>query len=274
MSGLQYYGHNFVHIEVQGELFAMARESNAHQPLGGGIRSEVTEFSAASRRRLMRRFARLKPTRVTFVTLTYPETYPSASRAKEHLRAFLERIRRAYKGASGIWRFEFQKRGAPHFHIMFFGLPFVPFETIRNMWREIIGLSPGETLFVRINLVDNWSQVKGYMSKYVAKENDWATRKKLYLIYGAYPHAGRWWGVFNKQHLPFAPKHYLIFRVKGLRAFHDAKKMLRRRYSWITKKRGYGCVVMASDAPTLWDCALRLLMPDISPFPMSVKGGT
>lgn len=68
----------------------------------------------------------LKGTRPAMLTLTYPGDWltaaPDADTAKAHLRAFHERLRRLYQRLElpdppAIWKLEFQRRGAPHFHI-------------------------------------------------------------------------------------------------------------------------------------------------------------
>jgi hypothetical protein len=57
------------------------------------------------------------------VTLTYPGPWrlwaPTAEVAHAHRRAFLERYSRAFGfRVLGVWKLEFQERGAPHFHIL------------------------------------------------------------------------------------------------------------------------------------------------------------
>lgn len=85
-----------------------------------GIRRQITEFSEASRRRLA--FV-AQNTSVRFrqmITLTYPKDYPSDGKTvKRHLNRFLTWLRRDTGGCSYLWFLEFQKRGAPHIHIVF-----------------------------------------------------------------------------------------------------------------------------------------------------------
>jgi hypothetical protein len=61
-------------------------------------------------------------TSVTFrqmITLTYPAVYPRNGLAvKYHLHAFLVWLKRDTGGCSYLWFLEFQKRGAPHIHIL------------------------------------------------------------------------------------------------------------------------------------------------------------
>jgi hypothetical protein len=57
------------------------------------------------------------------VTLTYPGDWlavaPDGQAAKKHLRAFLERWHRRWgERLTGVWKLEFQRRGAPHFHVL------------------------------------------------------------------------------------------------------------------------------------------------------------
>ncbi|MEW2202636.1 rolling circle replication-associated protein, partial [Streptomyces griseus] len=57
------------------------------------------------------------------VTLTYPADWltvaPQGKAAKAHLRAFQVRYKRAWGEALiAVWKLEFQRRGAPHFHLL------------------------------------------------------------------------------------------------------------------------------------------------------------
>src|SRR5271157_7616 len=118
----------------------------------GGIRSKIGGFSSASRRRLMYMIARVKRDAVLplFVTLTYPDKFPSARESKRHLDIFLKRIRRAFPVAGGIWKLEPQQRGAPHYHLLVWGAPLVVVDEINmtvsglryfipSAWYEIAG---------------------------------------------------------------------------------------------------------------------------------------
>lgn len=55
----------------------------------------------------------------TMVTLTYPKDFPAdGKRVKKHLNAFLVWCRRRFDSPSYIWFLEFQRRGAPHIHLL------------------------------------------------------------------------------------------------------------------------------------------------------------
>jgi hypothetical protein len=114
--------------EVDQLAQAFARDGEFPEP--PEPRSEITEWSHRSRVRMRRRFGELdyepwlRPGEPpVMVTLTYPGDWaavaPNGRASKRHLFAF----KRAYKRAwgippRGIWKLEFQHRGAPHYHIL------------------------------------------------------------------------------------------------------------------------------------------------------------
>lgn len=55
----------------------------------------------------------------TMLTLTYPSTFPcDGKQVKQNLNTFLVWARRRFKRPSYLWFLEFQRRGAPHIHIL------------------------------------------------------------------------------------------------------------------------------------------------------------
>lgn len=55
----------------------------------------------------------------TMVTLTYPKEYPcDGTLVKKHLDSFLKWCKRRFGAPSYLWFLEFQKRGAPHIHLL------------------------------------------------------------------------------------------------------------------------------------------------------------
>lgn len=242
-----------IHVEGQGNLLAVATSYKRvyRQPVGGK-RGVVTEFSAGSRRRLLRLIARLEKTRTTFITLTYPAEFPDPITAKGHLRALFERIRRRVPEASGIWRLELQERGAPHFHLLMFNLPYISFETLRAWWGEIIGVIDGQPLFVRIELVRSWRGVMSYASKYVAKRSE-AGQDSLFNVV-AYLHAvgaiGRWWGVFQAKALPFAESFKQSVSVVTMDVMRKIKSVMHDLWHGVDTRSYNGQVMFADNALT------------------------
>lgn len=178
-------------------------------------RSTIKDFSPASRGRLFDLFNQLEVgKRATFITLTYPTIYVDSNTAKSHLRAFIKRINRKFAAidVTGIWRMEFQERGAIHFHLVLFKLPFIHKETIAALWAQVTHTySP----FTRIEGIDSPKKMINYVAKYVGKVNTKEIDGFNSLTYlSAYQQQhgdeiGRSWGYLNKKELPFAPETVL-----------------------------------------------------------------
>ncbi len=230
-------------VEVQGDVIRL-RTLNTDPPYTPkSTRGKVTVFSRKSRRRLLEFFARTAQTNKprVFLTLTYPSNMNDARTGKAHLRAFLERVRRKFPQASAIWRIEYQKRGAVHFHLMFFSLPFWKIESIRSVWGEIIG---EENPQIHIETIRSRRGSTFYVSKYVAKVGDDALVSLTNL---PYLHEGRHWGYFNKPEIPM--QELIIFEVLGdLKAFWDLRRAIDRYYPKRKKSYAGGCMLFSQNA--------------------------
>ncbi|WP_055536907.1 rolling circle replication-associated protein [Streptomyces neyagawaensis] len=89
----------------------------------------ITEWSRKSRARMTRTLAELDFTpmlriglKLPMTTLTYPGDWlavaPTGKAVKRHMDQFRKRFERAWGFAFlGIWKLEFQRRGAPHIHL-------------------------------------------------------------------------------------------------------------------------------------------------------------
>jgi len=126
------------------------------QEAGGGFpedvrRGVVRGFSAASRRRLRVRLMEIDWARLDamWVTLTYHKHWDDSWTGWKHdLGVLRKRLARSGMAAEGIiWRMEFQKRGAPHFHLVLgYASGLAPDRAqlrswVRDNWAEIIGES-------------------------------------------------------------------------------------------------------------------------------------
>jgi hypothetical protein len=179
------------------------------EPPQGGPRGQITGFSDASRRRLLRVIAgvRRDAQLPLFITLTYPEIFPEPSTSKRHLKTFFKRLFRAFPDCGLIWKLEPQDRGAPHYHILAWGpeladmLNFVPFA-----WHEIAGGEDPKHLRWHMGLLGNgnvpcvsevqsFRGVWSYASKYLGKTFEVAGWSKKW--------TGRYWGVLQKERIPF-----------------------------------------------------------------------
>jgi len=209
-------GTSVLKMTFQGRLVKAQVLTKGHQPnTHKHLRKEITDFSSQSRGRLFELFNSLKLNRrATFVTLTYPTSAVNQFEAKRHLRAFFKRIERMYSGRkiTGIWRMEFQERGAIHFHIMFFGLPFIHKTTIAALWSQV---THTYNPFTRIEGVSGHKKLINYVAKYVGKVNGGSEDGFNSLTYlSAYQFQqgekiGRVWGYINKKDLPLDEKEVL-----------------------------------------------------------------
>lgn len=116
---------------VQVAAGTVALCSTGNTPPFGDVtaRGEVHGWSAASRRRMMRTFAELDFAPMeqldgipAMVTLTLPGDWvtvaPTAASFKRHFLTWRKRYARTWGTAwTGLWKLEFQRRGAPHLHL-------------------------------------------------------------------------------------------------------------------------------------------------------------
>jgi hypothetical protein len=148
----------------------------------------------------------LEAHRKTFVTLTFHYTH-SVSKTKAAFKRFMARIHYDYPQASAMWRLEFQRRGTPHYHLIFFDLPYIEHKELRKTWMECTG---EDASGVRVNLLTSARHAMYYVSKYVAKlpEHGCTTLfiNAPYQQKSEEKWTGRMWGVFNKACLPMAER--------------------------------------------------------------------
>jgi len=213
-----------VHYFENAELIKL--KVNGSPAVGGGIRGKVKAFSAASRRRMLEDLQSIDRSVVElpiFVTLTYPGIYPAdACEWKRHLKVFMKRLRRRYPGGWGHWKLEPQKRGAPHFHLLLFGVKRISKNWLSRAWFEVVGSKDHRHLNAgtRVESVRSWRGVICYASKYLGKSIDWLPKHWRDGV-------GRWWGKFNMK----AAGEYCKRRVGRLhwRAWLQLRRVLYRR---------------------------------------------
>lgn len=161
-------------------------------PPVGGKKSSISSFSAASKKRLRFTASNSTPLISQFCA-TYHETIVSDGRLlKKHLNRFLTQIRKHYPTAEYLWILEFQRRGAPHFHI-FLTLPRGTeglHDFLARTWNHIAEPDSKKHLRFHLdkkNFID-WSMGSGsYLCKYLDKEHQKAVPLNFSDI-------GRFWG--------------------------------------------------------------------------------
>ena len=126
-------GGTWVRLSTPGEL---VNGSSA-------IRGDITKFSAKSRRRLLDLLASIDVEatgEAIFTTMTYPGIGWPGNPAdwKRHLDAWVKRMRRRYPDAWAVWKLEPQKRGAPHFHCLVFGIENMDHHWLAATWADVV----------------------------------------------------------------------------------------------------------------------------------------
>jgi hypothetical protein len=184
-------------------------KSNEVMPYKRG-RGDITEFSPASRKKLAFVASNAACEWESMITLTYARDYPRTGKViKKDLNAFLTLLRKKLDGVKYLWFLEFQKRGAPHVHV----LVSEPFdletsETLGKSWskRVIKGREYGEkyTKWVYwfngttrkikgVRGCEFWQDAKAKrgLSRYTVK---YATKMEQKDVPAAYVNVGRFWG--------------------------------------------------------------------------------
>lgn len=105
-----------------------------------------------------------------FITLTFAENIQDLDYANKEFMLFIKRL--SYKLHVKIEYVcvpEFQKRGAIHYHVIMFNVPYIRNKELQDIWKHG---------FVRINKIDNVDNVGAYITKYMSKDFDLDNRLK------------------------------------------------------------------------------------------------
>lgn len=185
-------------------------ENDADRPGARGRR--IRGFSARSRARMMYRIATLdwsEPRGVPeMVTLTYPGEFPcDGETVKRHLHNFRRAWAHKWGQPRGVWKMEFQHRGAPHFHLYVFR-PVMPWREFlawcRETWHRIVTGCGGDcehahaTQGVRLDrqftsAARSARKLAGYFAKHNAKHSKHFQNE----VPEGFEHCGRFWGVWG-----------------------------------------------------------------------------
>ena len=186
-------------------------------------RGKVQGFSRKSRQRFLAFVASLRRDALPlFVTLTYPEWWPGDwQNWKEHLDTFVKNhVMRKWPGASLLWKLEPQQRGAPHFHLIVWGVPFMPKEWLAQTWFEVVGSGDSKHLAAGTS-VERARSFRGVMcyagKKYLGKE---------VMLPPGWENVGRFWGACGRKNFPRSRVLDLTMTKAGLNRF----RRLVRRY--------------------------------------------
>ena len=226
-----FYQGSLVQIRSQKNIIL----ENNHAP---GRRGKAT-FSNPSRRRLMQKLATVNKEKLPlFITLTYPKEFDTEPKKwKRDLDNFTKNFKYHYPDIGYFWKLEPQKRGAPHYHIMVWGLKSNKKlrDFISSTWFRIVG--SGDELHLKagtqVKTVDNWDGVRAYASKYLGKIQLFAVE-----------HVGRYWGIRYPENIEWSEvydwKIQVYEAVNFSRIFKNYKKSVYREKAQILEKKKRG----------------------------------
>jgi len=179
-------------------------------------RSKVVKFSKRSAKRLRHTIRNSEDTWKVFITLTYPQEFPcNGKETKTHLNSFLQYLRR--KEIKYTWVLEFQRRGAPHYHII--ASDFIPKEKVSERWFKIVGSGDERHLKAgtQIEAIKSKAHLYGYLSNYI-KKLDQKTPP------AGFENVGRFWG---------ASRNLLIFEMyQKINHYYKLARMIRLIRRW------------------------------------------
>ncbi len=210
--------------------------SAKHQRVGGGLRGRVTGQSRQARGRLIQRLGQIDQKRypakqVLFVTLTYHEHWPADPEGwQAHIKAWRKRVERKHGPLAAVWVKEFQKRGAPHFHLVVFcdhaPMQDPTHELLNTMWLawyEIAGAGSHWHLRYgfRAEVPRRWRGVMSYASKYISSKDD---QHQYVSVDGEMLPTGRMWGVWRSE----AITGDLVVTTMTYREYLTMRRIVRR----------------------------------------------
>ncbi|MEL7396241.1 MAG: hypothetical protein AAFN44_07715 [Pseudomonadota bacterium] len=226
----------------------------------------MTRFTRASRRRLLKTIGKLNRNVLpVFATLTYPGKYSTDPEDwKRDLKVWGDRLERQYPDSGFVWRLEFQKRGAPHYHLLIYGVgdDIVSFrEWLSVSWFKVVGSENPDHLAAGTN-AQPMRAARGAMY-YAAKEMGKTTQAR---ILGKYPEGvGRWWGIRFKNRLPWSNNQTL--QISETQA-NGLIRLMRKHAS--LKSRDYFSLSVFCNGP-FWteriDALLALFEGETQPIP-------
>lgn len=98
-----------------------------------------------------------------FITLTFKDNITDIKTANYEFMKFIQRLKyKLNKNFKYLTVIEFQKRGAVHYHIIFFDIAYISNYDLTNIWGNGI---------LKINRIEDVTNVGAYVCKYMSKDN-------------------------------------------------------------------------------------------------------
>lgn len=212
-------------VQLHERMFRVSdTESGTARAPVNAKRGQVSGISRKSRYRLIKLLSQInRPDAPTFITLTYREFVEDFEVWKTHLDNFRRSLAYHFPDYCGVWRLEFQKRGAPHFHILAWlcrEMPIAEAESLLScLWLNAIGQysKANQEYGCTVEPCTDFRRSAFYLSVYQAKDQQ--DRDDIV--------TGREWGVWKKERLNLAPVEEVALCANGLRLL---RRIIRRSY--------------------------------------------
>lgn len=234
------------YVETNGNVVKL-RNIQIPPNKSNSTRSEIVNYSHKSRKRLRESlqaidWSSIEKGRIAEITLTYHNNYKKDGKEiKNHLNKLIRDLIYNYSNCVIIWKMEYQKRGAPHFHLIMITEESVELgdylilkkgsfhyydrtnksylkegkdglrSYIQMKWNKITeedtkNFNSG----IEVEPVKNPTGLPHYLVKYVAKEQKFNEKDYQHSLPEWIQNAGRWWGIRNKDKLNIHPKRFRI----------------------------------------------------------------
>lgn len=205
-------------------LTVVDRETGHARAPKAANRGTIKGISSKSRYRLIKFLSQIsRPDEPVFITLTYRNFSDSFKDWKRHLHNFRRVVADEFPDYCGIWRLEFQKRGAPHFHILAWLVREVPLDWLQTrlseIWCRVIGQQSeaNKEYGVTVEPCTDFRRSAFYISVYQAKDSQ--DRDDI--------QTGREWGHWKKDRLGLEPIRVADLDRSGVLLL---RRVLRRHY--------------------------------------------
>ena len=215
-------------------------------------RGKVERFTNQSRRRLFKQLLKLNTGHeYHFITLTYPKEYSLDFAVwKADLHKLSSGLRYHYPKIGFIWKLEYQKRGAPHFHLLAY-IPSVHHikelrDTVRKSWRKIIGETSTRSFqySVQVDAVQDIKASVFYLALYQTKDLNERTDIP----------SGRVWGIYGRKHLPTGDCGQSTFSYEEQITL---RRIIRRWAKASTRCKGYA-EFLRRDRSSSFSCFMKI----------------
>lgn len=218
-------------------------------------RGEISEWSGRSRNRMLKRLATLDYDVAgiwEMLTLTYPADFPLSGRVcKAHLRAFRARYERRWGPIQACWKFEFQRRGAPHFHL-YVARPTSStwrewMRWCERAWFEVVGSGDPKHLRAGVGVDRQFcSRTAGprAIAWYFAKHQSHAGAKGYQNeVPEGFRDCGRFWGYWNLENTEQTAEVGEDFAVEAARVLRSYRR---------SQTRGGKKLKLRGSTPSVW----------------------